>query len=401
MRIAFYLNLQGAGHCKRFDAIERCLPPDCELAVVGMDKLPPVSLAGRAVERVSVPGFAPRSRSLFMRQQTVHSYHDLLVNHGDNAAFTLEMVTFLSRWQPDLLVADVGLEASILGRMCGIPVLYVRQHGRRWDKGHTLAYEWACSLWAPFAQELEQADCPTWIRNKTFYSGGFSRFSGQAKASIPPLSYGISRGEALSESHRQAAAELLSPQPKNVLVMTGFGGTNITFDRVAEAAIALPQWRWHLIGITPPTRNPDIPKNMFCHGVVKDVWSYLCFADLVVANAGHNSIMEISAADVPLVCIPAPRPFEEQVCKAEVLSALQLCGVSLEWPSGAEWPSLFARAAELHRFSNADGAKLAWSQIQDAEAPMRAARFIYQIGRLCERPSGVASEAYFSVRPGG
>ncbi|MGB3295156.1 MAG: hypothetical protein WBB01_19405, partial [Phormidesmis sp.] len=139
MKVAFYLNLQGAGHCRRFEAIAPYFPPDCELAVVGMDGPPPIADVGRAVAQVSVPSYAPPSPSLFMQQQTLHDYHDFLVNHGGNAAFTLAMVSFLSRWQPDLLVADVGLEASILGRMCGIPVIYGRQHGQRWDKGHTLA----------------------------------------------------------------------------------------------------------------------------------------------------------------------------------------------------------------------------------------------------------------------
>lgn len=355
MKIAFYLNLQGAGHCRRFEAIAPHFPPECELAVVGMDGPPQVADIGRPVERVSVPGYAPPSPSLFMQAQTLHDYHDFLVNHGGNAAFTLAMVTFLSRWQPDLLVADVGLEASILGRMCGIPVIYGRQHGQRWDKGHSLAYEWAYSLWAPFAEAMEQADCPQWIREKTFYSGGFCRFVGAEKAVDTPPNY--------------------AKDKPNILVMTGFGGTEITAQKIVQAAQATPDWQWHLLGA-----HPSMRENIRAHGVVENVWPYLCHADLVIANAGHNSTMEIAAAGVPAICIPAERPFAEQQCKAQVLQRLGLSIVSQAWPEPPMWAELWQRAKRL----NPDR----WASLQKAEAPQQVAQYIAQVARRCVKPAG-------------
>ncbi len=307
---------------------------------------------GRPVERVSVPAYGPKSHNPFVRQQTAHDYHDFLVNHGDNTPFTVAMVSFLSRWQPDLLVSDVGLEASILARMCGIPVIYSRQHGKRWDKGHTLAYDWACSLIAPFSEELEQLDCPQWIREKTFYSGGFSRFAGREKATKAPSGYSTER--------------------PNVIVMTGFGGTQITPRNVATAAIATPQWQWHFLGA-------DAIASPFVHslGLVKDVWPYLCHADLVIANAGHNSTMEIGAAGVSSICIPAPRYFDEQECKAAVLKSKELSIVSRKWPEPAEWPDLWRRAIAL--------SPSRWQPLQDTDAPKRAAQHIAEITRRCCR----------------
>ena len=353
MRVAFYLNLQGAGHCRRFEAIAPYFPPDCELAAVGMDGPPAIADVGRPVERVSVPGYAPPSPSQFMQQQTLHEYHDFLVNHGGNAAFTLAMVSFLSRWQPDLLVADVGLEASVLGRMCGIPVIYGRQHGQRWDKGHTLAYEWAYSLWAPFSEAMEQADTPPWIQAKTFYSGGFSRFSGVEKAADVPPSY--------------------AKRKPNILVMTGFGGTAITPQKIALAAEATPEWQWHVLG----AHLPDGQAVRY-HGVVESVWPYLCHADLVIANAGHNATMEIGAAGVPSICIPAERPFAEQLCKAQVLQDLELSIVSRNWPEPTAWAELWQRAQALDHSG--------WVALQPTEAPQRAAQYIAQIASQCVKP---------------
>ncbi|MGB3788468.1 MAG: glycosyltransferase [Phormidesmis sp.] len=353
MRVAFYLNLQGAGHCRRFEAIAPHLPSDFELAAVGMNGPPKIGdIGGRPVEQVSVPAYGPKSHNPFVQQQTAHDYHDFLVNHGDNTPFTVTMVSFLSRWQPDLLVSDVGLEASVLARMCGIPVIYSRQHGKRWDKGHTLAYDWACSLIAPFSEELEQLDCPQWIKEKTFYSGGFSRFAGREKATEAPPGYSTER--------------------PNILVMTGFGGTQITPKDVATAAIATPQWQWHFLGA-------DAIASPFVHspGLVKDVWPYLCHADLVIANAGHNSTMEIGAAGVPSISIPAQRYFDEQECKAAVLASKELSIVSKGWPEPAEWPGLWQRAIAL--------SPSRWQPLQDADAPKRAAQHIAAITRRCRR----------------
>lgn len=353
MKIAFYLNLQGSGHCRRFEALARHFPPDCELAVVGMDGPPAIANVNRPVERVSVPSYGPPPTNPFLQQQTSRDYHDFLVNSGNNSPFTMAMVTFLSRWQPDLVVSDVGLEASILARMCGIPVVYSRQHGSRWDKGHRLAYEWACSLWAPFAAEMEQADCPDWIREKTFYSGGFCRFSGRKKEAIAPSSY--------------------TQTKPNILVMTGFGGTAITPQKLAAAAAATPEWQWHLLGAH------TAGKTVCAQGVVEDVWPYLCHADLVIANAGHNSTMEIAAAGASAVFIPAERPFNEQLCKVNVLRNLELGIVASVWPKPWEWARLReqAHAQDLSK----------WQHLQDANAPRRAAQHITQITKKCMVPT--------------
>ena len=353
-KIAFYLNLQGAGHCRRFEAIAPYFPPECELAVVGMDGPPPIADVGRPVKCVNVPGFAPAATVPFVQQQTTHDYHGFAVNHGDNSAFALAMVSFLSEWKPDLLVADVGLEASILARMCGIATMYSRQHGRRWDKGHRLAYEWACGLYAPFASEMEQQDCPDWVKEKTFYSGGFCRFSGREKAAAP---------------------QRYERSKPNVLVMTGFGGTKITPEHIVEAAAANPQWQWNMLGQTK--QQPAAHNNVVFHGIVEDVWPYLCFADLAIANAGHNCVMEIAAAQVPAVFIPAQRPFDEQQCKADVLKRLNLGVVVQQWPQAGAWQAIWNRAHEqdLSR----------WATLQDPDAPKRTAAHIASIARQCMR----------------
>ena len=359
MRIAFYLNLQGAGHCRRFEAVAKHLPDSFELAVVGMDGPPDIGNIGRPVKKVWVPGWGAESSVPYVQQQHSHDYHDFMVNHGANTAFTYEMVSFLNSWRPDLLVCDVGLEASILARLCGIPSIYARQHGERWDKGHTLAYKWACSLLAPFAEPMEQPDCPEWIREKTFYSGGFSRFSQVRKAANAPIDY--------------------SEAKPNVLVMTGFGGTEVSAEAITASATANPQWEWHALGTYKPRTHAQCENNLHYYGIVENVWPYLCYADLVIANAGHNSTMEIAAAQVPSVCIPAKRPFNEQRCKANILERENLSIVLNQWPQPSDWPQLMEKSKYLSLSR--------WEGLQDACAPMRAANHIAHVAESCAKPT--------------
>ncbi len=367
MKIAFYLNLQGMGHCRRFEAIAPYFPTNCQLAVIGMDGPPAVDKLSRPIERISVPGFGPASDLPFMQQQTAPDYHGLLVNHGQNTAFVLAMVSFFSRWQPDLLVVDVGLEASILARMCGIPTLYVRQHGHRWDKGHRLAYEWACALWAPFSAKMEQLDCPDWIQRKTFYSGGFSRFSGLSSS----LSSGMCKiAKKMPQKMVEAPASYAKTKP-NILVMTGFGGTTITPEKISIAAAATPDWQWHYLG-----KRLNMV-GVCSEGIVENVWPYLSHADLVIANAGHNSVMEIAAASVPAIFIPAERPFSEQICKSQTLKRLNLGIVVEKWPTDSQWHDL-KQQAHSQDLSQ-------WQQVQDGGAAQRAARFIAKIAEQCTK----------------
>lgn len=99
---------------------------------------------------------------------------------------------------------------------------------------------------------MEQENCPQWIREKTFYSGGFSRFQQMPKAAEVPDSY--------------------SPRRPNILVMAGFGGTEITAAAIDSAAAANPQWDWHVLGVRTATSADEYtPKNVHYHGVIEEV----------------------------------------------------------------------------------------------------------------------------------
>ena len=242
---------------------------------------------------------------------------------------------------PGVWVSDVSAEVAVLGRLLSVPVVAVRQHGARWDDGHALAYRLAARLLAPFPASLEEPDVPAWVRDRTTYAGGFSRFDGRPRP---------------AETVRQSVA-----------VLGGAGadgpgsGAAWTARDLADAARATPDWRWSAVGAETPAGAPGTLEGL---GWVADPFPVLARAEVVVAHAGHNAVMEAAAAGRPLVVVPAARPFDEQTRKAHALGRIGAAVVCPEWPAPDAWPGVLGRAraldpAPLQALSDGRGARRA------------------------------------------
>ena len=242
---------------------------------------------------------------------------------------------------PGVLVADVSAEVAVLGRLLSLPTVVVRQHGARWDDGHLLAYRLAARLLAPFPASLEEPDAPAWVRAKTDYTGGFSRFDGH------PRPADIDRQSVVVMGGGGAAGP-------------GSGAAWSPADLVC-AARATPDWRWRVLGAETP---PGAPANLAGLGWTDDPFPILARTEVVVTHGGHNAVMEAAAAGRPLVVVPAARPFDEQTRKAQALGRVGAAVDLPEWPPAGDWPGVLARArvldpAPLRALIGGDGARRA------------------------------------------
>ena len=265
-----------------------------------------------------------------------------------------ERMLRLAQWAaapgPRLLVVDVSVEVALFMRLMSVPTVIVRQSGQRTDPPHRAAYQSCRALLAPYAAALEEPDTPDWIRNKTFYASGFSRYAGRS----------LSPGDA-----RQQLG-MASAQP-TVVVMSGWGGRGNPLANIAEAARQCPAWQWWVVGPAPAV--PDqLPKNMNVVGAVADTFPYLVAADVVVGSAGNNTVMEVATAGTPYISIPEARPFDEQQRKAEALARTGGALVVPHWPKPEQWPELLARAQNLNA--------RALTKLVDPEGAKKAAQFI-------------------------
>ena len=261
-----------------------------------------------------------------------------------------KIADWVERTKPVAVIVDVSAEFSQYFRLLGVPVIAVRQHGDRSDYPHLAGYDAAYKLFAPYPEILEFGTVPSWIREKTIYSPGFSRYSGRV----------LTRDDARKELN-------LTPQQKVVLVLNGKGGISHSLSKIAAAAIATSEWQWLVVGKTGRD-NESLPSNVTVVGWCEDTYPYLKAADVAIASGGHNTVMEIGTAAIPFLCIPEPRPFDEQQIKAQILQKLGLCFHLKHFPKENAIAEILERARSM------DTSK--WQQIMAVDGAEQAAKLI-------------------------
>ena len=251
------------------------------------------------------------------RDCRTYSYHYAPYYSDAYRERAVAIANWVEQTKPTAVVVDVSSEITQYLRLLGVPVIGVRQHGDRSDFPHLCGYDAAYKLFVPYPEMLEFTGVPSWIRDKTIYSPGFSRY--------------CSRQETKSVARQKLD---LSSYQKVVLVINGRGGGKHSLAKIAAAATVTPQWRWLIVGEVDRDCI-DLPENISVRGWVEDTYLYLKAADVAIASGGHNTVMEIGTARVPFLCIPEPRPFDEQLIKAKILEKLGLCSLEKTFPDAS------------------------------------------------------------------
>lgn len=334
--IGYYVHHHGDGHRQRALAIAAADPQRIVLLGTG--------LAGRTgdVRAIDLPDDRMPEAQLFDGVDNTTSRPDALhyapLDHDGVRARMGLIAQWIAEERPALMVVDVSVEIALLARLCATPVVFVRLSGKRDDAAHHEAYRAASLLMAPFAQQLDGATTPQWVRDKTIYCPG-----------IVGLGPGSSK-----------------PVPQSVLVVGGKGGAALDGVRIAAAAAATPDYRWRVIGpATPPDRYPD---NLVFAGWTDDPLSEIATSEIVVGAAGDGLVNAVIAIGRPFICCPEPRPFDEQIQKARALQSAGAALVIEQWPPADRWTSLLADAQQLDRrqltaLGDPDGAARAFAAL--------------------------------------
>ncbi|WP_225773534.1 hypothetical protein [Pseudomonas sp. Marseille-Q5115] len=259
---------------------------------------------------------------------------------------------FRDHW-PCLLVVDVSVEVAVLARLCSVPTIYVRQHGRRDDPAHALAYQSASALLAPYPEEMEAPDVPGALRGKTYYSGWLSRFAEQPGA---------------------------VPEPGRILVICGRGGSGLTPALLNAAATACPQVQLRVAGMDAALLAGG-PPNLVPLGHLANPVEEMRRAGVVMGSASDSLVSEAASLGCRFVAVAEERPFDEQLHQARQLQALGVAVGLDRWPAAPEWPAVLQAALAL------DGSR--WRQWADIAASARAAAIIQeQAFALFRSPGG-------------
>ncbi|WP_370327842.1 glycosyltransferase [Euzebya sp.] len=332
--IGWYAHHHGRGHLARAQAVRPHLPG------------PVTTFSSRPAEGVvplPLDVDPPRSPACASAAEPTAWHYAPLGVDGVRRRMGL-MTAWVVEHDPAAFVVDVSVEVAGLMRLLGIPTVVVRQHGRRDDLPHELAYRDAQVLLAPWPRALEGDRTPDWVVERTSYTGGFSRHDGRPA------------DRAASRRRLGVAAE------EQVVVTLGGAGGHDAWP-IAATAAATPGWRWAVLG-----RHLHLPPG-FGPGWVDDPWDWLCAADVIVTHGGHNAVMECAAAGTPTIVIPQDRPFDEQRDKCRALAREGLGTVLSTWPDPDGWDDLLTRTAAggstLAPISDGGGALVAAQVISD------------------------------------
>lgn len=304
--VGYYVHHVGNGHRHRAQVLAGRLAAE-GVHVTGLSSLPrPAAWTGEWLQ-------LPRDDVGPVRQETARGHlHWAPLQHDGARARAAAISAWLASAGPDLLVVDVSVEVALLARLHGTPVVGVVLPGRRDDPPHLLGLGVAEALvgfWPESAADMTPG-LPERLLDRLVPVGALSRH---------PV---------------RDADSVRSPAAREVVLMLGAGGHDVSPDRIEAAREATPGWRWHVLGADATTW-------------VDDTSTALAAADVVVTHAGQNAIAETAAARRPAVVLPQHRPHEEQVTTADVLEKDWPVVVCRTWPEAEEWPYLLHRAASL------------------------------------------------------
>lgn len=326
--------------------ISNLLTPDYQITFLGSRLSAFAALLPPTIRCIELPLDTPIPTDVFYASgNPVGELHYAPLNVEGQRQRTRRLTDFFCQSSPLLLVVDVSVEVTLLARLCGVPTVVVKQHGYRDDAAHRLAYQNAEAVLAPYPTALQQTEAP-WLASKLVYTGGFCRYQPQSPNN---------------------SAELT----KHVAVLAGTGGTSLSVDFATHLARLAPDWSIEGVGSLKETAHTQPPNNLILHGQVDDPRRVIDHCEVVIGNAGHNTVMEMAALHKRFIVVPEPRPFEEQVVKADLLAKLGLAHVvDPEQLYQTDWATLLAIVREKSSH---------WQGIVDEQASSRAAQTIRDV----------------------
>jgi hypothetical protein len=290
-KVGFYIHHHGSGHIMRAITIVKKMS-NVEVTFLGSNLEPYKSMIPPSVKCIDLPlDVAIETDINAIEDNHPSCFHYAPLNIKGIQERNNLLTNFFLEASPLLFIVDVSAEIALFARLCGIPTILIRQTGNRLDPAHTFAYESAEVLIAPYAESMSSGNEEV-FRHKTYYSGGFSRYTGM------PV--------------------LLNEVKGTIAVLVGSGGTSINQHFLNMLAAQCSEWAIHVLGDILFTDFTPAP-NLILHGKIGDPIDLLASASIVIGNAGHNTVMEMADLNKRFICIPEIRPFDEQTEKAALL----------------------------------------------------------------------------------
>lgn len=320
--IVWYLHHHGRGHVQRYQQIAQHL--GSSVTTVGSMDPPLTDGSHIRLPRDDRDGRLDAEARGRLHFAPIHS-DGFRSRHQTLAAF-------VGRSRPQAAVVDVSVEVALFLRLMGLPVVLFRQPGSRSDPPHRLAYDMAEVLIAPWPRCWDTDE----MAAKTLHLG--------LPTTLPQ--------EDPTGSVRSG-----------VLVVVGGGGSRLDRSVIEAMADGSPHRQFSIAGI-----EGDDRENLAYLGMVDDVAQRMKQAEVVVGNAGLNTLAEVAGAGSPFVCVPEERPFGEQQASASAIRshAVVIDGrlETQDWETKIDAACRLGPAA-MARLASRDGWQVAARRIDD------------------------------------
>lgn len=303
-QIAFYIHHHGSGHIMSALSIAKAFS-DKTIAFLGSNLSPYKSIIPHRIKCIHLPlDIAAAGEKIDERNERCKNFLYAPLNIAGIRDRNHILTSFFATHPSLLFIVDTSPEIVALARLCSVPVVVIQQHGKRNDLAHLLAYDSAVKIVALFPEEIHP-DCPGWVKEKTLYAGGLSRYKG-------------------SDENKTTERE--------IGIFVGSGGTSIDFDFISHLARETPNHSFKAIGKIEVNRDERqrTLDNLNLTGLVADPQKELETCSIIIGNCGHNTVMEVATLNKRFICVPEDRPFFEQLDKAEKIE--QQYGVKVVLP---------------------------------------------------------------------
>jgi hypothetical protein len=251
-----------------------------------------------------------------------------------SALFLNEML----RRSISMVIVDLSVEIAALCRAASIPYAYVRLPGNRSDPAHLQAYQGATFLLAYYPAELDGPEIPQWVKDKTIYTGFFSKFE-----------------------------KTMYRNPTGIPVVRVFTGNGGNSNLVNKLSVLAKRFKAYLIEVYGMNAIKDeaYSENISFKGMHPDPAGLMLDASVIVANCGLNLTSEILSLGRSFIAIPEERPYGEQYDMHLFLTSTRLAfDISGEWSLDQ---LAYHHPADLSRYINpyAPSLLLEWMQMHD------------------------------------
>ncbi|UQX89028.1 hypothetical protein M6D93_03270 [Jatrophihabitans telluris] len=286
--IGYYIHHVGRGHLNRALSIARYLPePVTALSSLAPEPSWPGEWIQLERDDDAEHPIAPDANG---------ALHWVPLRDAGLNARMLQLSQWLGTARPDCMIVDVSVEIVTLSRLFGVPVVSMVLPGDRTDAAHQLGFQLSSAIVAPWPAEFsELARGLEPHRHKVHHAGALSRFHDRPR---PPRT---------------------TPPGQRVLLLHGQGG-----------AMPLPD------GLVPGWELIHLGQD----GRLRDPWTALADADVVVTHAGLGALADLAYARRPTLVLPGARPHDEQRSTAAAMQKAGIATVHYGPVAAHEWPRL-------------------------------------------------------------